>query len=672
MNTVLNKCTSIFLFIGIVSLKVFSQNIIERDTLILDKYQGVFGISIRTNQNKISKNGSASFSSQLYKDSLTNQLYKLNINGNYKDNRYHGYWTFSELNYLLQIENITHNKKHQLDYRLNGIESRVVMRFTNGQATGRWMIDNYTIQNGIQKDLQNSGSILCDNGIFTGSFSYSNEKENISITGNLNNNGFLHGVLKISWLDTLKGKISEERLYQDGFLLQVSRYEKEDNKPFVVIEYTDVQQLILDIQNNKGEQSSRIQMSAKHYGILFDNGYTSQDTRLNIQKKGNEIIDHFFRSFERYVSIHTEEFDMPIAKLTRRFIYEYKDPNPWEGLSSQIDVLRTKTKEFINAPSNILYAEQSDSVARALAIMNHIYDKTLLLEDVVDKHKSNFFDSRDRNNYYNQGVPGLNRRETLYYKNKKNENISIDFSPPTLVDRPENFMDQIEAYLNFLFIKFDRNQSIAFTQVIDLEQRENLKTVDSLIIYHEQFNEAFYGEIATLTKTPFENLRFEQKIFFLAYQRKLSQLRKNYLNKTEYAEKIDIGKQYIDAMQNLSDNQKRLSDIGRRQKRIDSLFTIYEDNPFDYRKIELPILSQIKEKGLLLFRHYAELLFAETRSDKFNLRLVAIDQLLDKLEYYAANYNKQEVQALNRALRRESVPNRIERLFEIRIDNDNE
>jgi hypothetical protein len=672
MNSIRHKYTSVFLLIGIISLNVFSQNIIEHDTLILDKYQGVFSFATKTNQNKISKNGAASFNSLLYKDSLTNQLFKLNIRGNYKDDRFHGYWTFSELTYLLQIENITHNKKHQLDYKLNGIESRVVMRFTNGQATGRWMIDNYTIQNGVQKDLRNSGFIFCENGIYTGSFSYNNEKENISISGNLNNQGFLHGVLKITWIDTLKGKITEERLYQDGFLLQINRYEKEDSKPFIVIEYADVQKLLNDIQNNNVGQSSRIQKSDKYYGILFDNGYTSQDLRLNTQYKGNEIIEHFFSSFERYVSVQTEEFDIPIAKLTRRFIYQYNDPESLEHLSSKIDVLLTKTKEFINAPSNILYAEQSDSVARALAIMNHIYDKTLILVDVVDKHKSNFFDSRDRNNYYSQGVPGLNKRETLYYINKKNENISIDFSPSTLVDRPENFMDQIEAYLNFLFLKFDRNQSIAFTQVIDLEQRENLKAVDSLIIYYEQFNEAFYGEIATLTKTPFENLRFEQKIFFLAYQRKLSQLRKNYLNKTEYAEKIDIGKQYIDAMQNLSDNQKRLSDIGRRQKRIDSLFTIYEDNPFDYRKIELPILSQIKEKGLLLFRHYAELLFAETRGDKFNLRLVAIEQLLEKLEYYSANYNKQEVQALNRALRRESVPNRIERLFEIRIDNDNE
>jgi hypothetical protein len=672
MNILLTKYIVSFFIIWIVIYDGISQQTTQRDTVILNKYPGVFSVVLNMNQNKLSKNGAARFDSDLYMDSINNQFFKLNIRGSYKDNRYHSYWTFSELVYDLQIENITHNKKHQLDYRLNGVESRVVMRFTNGQATGRWMIDNYTIQNGIQKDLQNSGFIFCENGIFTGSFFYNNEKENISITGNLNNTGYLHGVLKITWLDTLKGKISEERLYQDGFLLQVSRYEKEDSKPFMMIEYADVQQLINDFQNNKGGQNSGIQMSDKHYGILFDNGYTSQDTRLNIQKKGNEIIEHFFRSFERYVSVQSEEFDAPIAKLTRRFVYQYNDPETWESLSSRIDDLRTKTKEFINAPSNILYAEQSDSVARALAIMNHIYDKALIIEDVVEKHTSSFFDSRDRNNYYNQGVPGLNKRETLYYRNKKNENVSIDFSPPTLVDRPENFMDQIDAYLNFLIVKFERNQSIAFTQVIDLEQRESLKTVDSLIIYHEQLNDAFYGEITTLTKTPFENLRFEQKIFFLAYQRKLSQLRKNYLNKTEYAEKIDIGKQYIDAMQNLSDNQQRLSDIGRRQKRIDSLFTIYEDNPFDYRKIELPILSQIKEKGLLLFRHYAELLFAETRADKFNQRLVSIEQLLDKLEYYAANYNNQEVQALNRALRRESVPNRIERLFEIRIDNDNE
>jgi hypothetical protein len=656
----------------IVVVNGFSQNIIQRDTLILDKYPGVFSFSLRTSQNKLQKNGAAKFDSELYKDSLNQRFFKLNIQGNYKDDRCHGYWTFSELAYALQIENIVHNKKHQLDYKLNGSESRVVMRFNNGQATGRWMIDNYTIVNGVQRDLQNSGFIFCENGVFTGAFSYSNEKENISISGNLNNQGFLHGVLKIQWLDSEKGELSEERLYQDGFLLQISRFENEDTKPYMLIEFADVQQLLNDLQNNRMNQNSRIQMSDKHYGILFDNGYTQQDLRLHAQEFGNDIISKFFESFERYINVESDAFEKPIAKLTRRFIYQYNDPSPWEPIELKIDELLTNATAFINAPSNILYAEQSDSVARAWIIMNHILEKTLILEDVVQKHKTDFFDTRDRNNYYATGVPGLNKKEVLYFRNRKNENISIDFSPTTLVDTPENFMDQIEAYLRFLMMKFEKNQLIAFNQVTDLEQRGNLKTIDSLIVHYEQLNENFYGEISVLSNAPFENLSFEQKIFFLAYQRKLSQLRKNYLNKIEYPEKIDLGRQYIDAMQNLSDNQKRLSDIGRRQKRIDSLFTIYEDNPFDYRKIELPILSQIKEKGLLLFRHYAELLFAETRTDKFIQRLAAIEQLLDKLEYYAANYNNQDVQALNRALRRESVPNRIERLFEIRLDNDNE
>lgn len=672
MNISKSKYLLFVLFIGFVFVNGFSQNIIQRDTLILDKYPGIFSIALRTSQNKLLKNGAAKFDSELYKDSLSQQFFKLNIQGNYKDDRYHGYWAFSELVYVLQIENIVHNKKHQLDYKLNGTESRVVMRFTNGQATGRWMIDNYTIMNGVQKDLQNSGFIFCENGVFTGAFSYSNEKENISISGNLNNQGFLHGVLKIKWLDSEKGEISEERLYQDGFLLQISRFENEDTKPFMLIEFADVQQLLNDLQNNRINQNSRIQMSDKHYGILFDNGYTEQDLRLHAQKFGNDIISSFFESFQRFINVESQAFEKPIAKLTRRFIYQYNDPSPWEPIEMKIDDLLTKTKEFINAPSNILYAEQSDSVARAWTIMNHILEKTLILEDVVQKHKTDFFDTRDRNNYYASGVTGLNKKEVLYFRNRKNENINIDFSPPTLVDTPENFMDQIDAYLRFLLMKFEKNQLIAFNQVTDLEQRENLKTIDSLIVHFEQLNENFYGEISELSNTPFENLSFEQKIFFLAHQRKLSQLRKNYLNKIEYTEKTDLGRQYIDAMQNLSDNQKRLADIGRRQKRIDSLFTIYEDNPFDYRKIELPILSQIKEKGLLLFRHYAELLFVETRTDKFIQRLAAIEQLLDKLEYYAANYNKQEVQALNRALRRESVPNRIERLFEIRIDNDNE
>lgn len=652
------------LFLG---ANLHAQNKLLRDTLILDQYAGVFSFDTKTTQENTFKNGNAKFESTLYRDNLSDKLLKLNIQGSYKDNRYHGYWTFSELQYILKIRDITQLKSHQLEYDLNGFESRVVMRFTNGKATGRWLIDNYIIQNGKQRDLQNSGFIFCEQGVFTGTFSYTNEKEQFSVEGNLNGAGFLNGLLRFTWMDTLKGIITEERLYQDGFLLQLSRFENNDSKPFVFVEYNDVKDQLIRIQN---DPSSKIQISENAYGIAFDNGYNPLDLRLQMQEKGNDIVASFLSSFDRYLQGNSDEFDKPLAKLTRRFIFQYQDPEVLGTIESKLENILHKTKDFINSPSNILYATQSDTVSKALSIMRHLQEKALIIEDVIEKNNSGFFEIRNRNNFYANGVPGLNKKETIYYRNKKNENVSFEYIPTILVNSPENLLEQIDEYLNFLEFKFNKHQLIAFNQVSDLEEMAALSRIDSLIIYYENKNESYYGNVEELAKSPFESLRFEQKIYLLAHQKKLAQLRKNYILKLEYQDKIEVGNQYVEALQNLEEHELRLVRIGERQKRIDSLFTIYEDNPFDYRKIELPILGQIKEKGLLLFRHYAELLYAETRPERFEQRILLLEQLLDKLDYYAANYQNQEVIGLNRAMRRESVPARIERLFEIGIEHE--
>lgn len=654
-----------FLIFLLLGSGAHSQNKMQRDTTILNQYAGVFSFDVKTSASSVLKNGSAKFESSLYQDSLLSNLLKLNIQGSYKDNRFHGYWTFSELLYTLNIKDISQLKTHQLEYELNGFESRVVMRFINGKATGRWLIDNYVIENGKQKDLQNSGFIFCEDGVFTGAFSYTNEEEQFSVQGNLNGLGYLNGALRLSWIDSLKGRIVEERLYQDGFLLQLSRYENNDSQPYLFIEYNDVKDQLIRIQN---DPSSKIRISDGHYGIDFDNGYHAQDLRLKMQIAGNEIVEHFLESFERYLHGESNEFDPPVAKLTRRFVFAYNDPNLMHELESKLETVLEKTNEFINSPSNILYAAQSDTVAKALSIMTHLHEKALIIEDVLQKNKSGFFEIRNRNNFYANGVSGLNKNETIYYRNKKNEMVPFEYQPTILINSPSDLLEKLDAYLDFLLFKFNKHQLIAFNQVSDLEEREELRRIDSLIIFYEQKNDTYFGSIDELSKKPFESLRFEQKIYLLTHQKKLSLLRKNYIVKTDFIEKIDIGTQYVVALQNLNENELRLARIGQRQMRIDSLFTIYEDNPFDYREIELPILSQIKGKGLLLFRHYAELLYSETRPERFVERLELIEQLLNKLEYYAANYQNQEVIGLNRAVRRESVPARIERLFEIGIE----
>lgn len=637
------------------------------DTVIFDIFEGNYR-QVFSNQNGVYvKNGQFNFESATIEDRVSNLFEKLTIQGTYRNNLFHGYWKFSDFDYKLKINNISQGKTHSLDYTLDGAETSTVMRFNNGLATGRWMIDKYLIENSKQRDLQNSGFIFCNNGFFNGEFAYKNDDEKVSLNGKLNEDGYLDGQLLIRWRDENNKDIREEREYRDGFLLQLNRFEGDDQTPFLNLEYRDVEMQLQLLQN---ESQNEIKISEGFYGVHFDNGYKQKDLRNEMQKEGNQWVEHFLSIFTGFLDENSDEVTLPQIRFTKRFVFDYGDDlDLLDKLKKQNQLLLTNAEQFINTPSNILYAEQSDSVARSMRVMQQIHDKSIILEDVLEKIASGFFESRNRDNFYSSGISGLDANETIYHRAKK-DSIAIAWEPTTLITSADNLLANLDDYLAFLEMKYKKHEKNTTTKVTNLQQATTLNAIDSTIVHYEAQNEANFGSIDQLSNQPFENLGFEQKIYLLAHQKKLAQIRKNYLAKTEFEDKREIGNQYIDNLKSLAGQYERLRQVGIEQKRIDSLFTIYEDNPFDYRMVEIPILSQIKEKGLRLFRHYAEELYAETKPERFEQKLSQIELLLERLKYFSENYNNANVQAINRAVRRESVPARIERLFDLGNDKD--
>ena len=657
----------ILFFFGFCCSALLAQKTKSGDTVIFDSFEGNYSQTFKTENSNLIKNGSFKFESNVLQDSIINRLNKLSIQGSHKDGQFHGYWTFSKLLYILDIKNINQGRTHSLDYALSGKEIRVVMRFNNGLATGRWMIDKYLIENSRQRELQNSGFIFCNNGFFTGEFAYKNDDEKIALNGQLNEDGYLDGQLFIRWRDDNNKDIREERKYRDGFLLQLNRFEGDDQKPFLNLEYRDVEMQLQLLQN---ESQNEIKISEGFYGVHFDNGYKQKDLRNEMQIEGNQWVEHFLSIFTGFLDENSNEVTVPQTRFTKRFVFDYGDDlELLDKLKKQNRLLLTSAEQFINTPSNILYAEQSDSVARSMRVMQQIHDKSIIIEDVLEKIASGFFESRNRDNFYSSGISGLDAKEMLYYPSKK-DSVAFAWEPTTLITSAENLLNNLESYLSFLDMKYKKHEKNTTTKVTNLQQAATLSAIDSTIVHYEAQNEASFGSIDNLSKQPFENLGFEQKIYLLAHQKKLAQIRKNYLAKTEFEDKREIGNQYIDNLKSLAGQYERLRQVGIEQKRIDSLFTIYEDNPFDYRMVEIPILSQIKEKGLRLFRHYAEELYAETKPERFEQKLSQIELLLERLKYFSENYNNANVQAINRAVRRESVPARIERLFDLGNDKD--
>ncbi|WP_026999965.1 hypothetical protein [Eisenibacter elegans] len=116
----------------------------------------------------------------------------------------------------------------------------------------------------------------------------------------------------------------------------------------------------------------------------------------------------------------------------------------------------------------------------------------------------------------------------------------------------------------------------------------------------------------------------------------------------------------------LDSNQSYLDRVGSMAKHWnDSLFTIYRDNPFDFRKLETKISEGLQNASNILLRYYANQLLNAKSCEQIKDELNKIIRLNNRVEYLVKNPELDNVQQLNKVLRRERVPNRIGILLEL-------
>lgn len=653
---------SLWLFLPMAVLGQAKTKELKRDTTLLEYFEGTWiGKGYDTDTSFI-PHGEVSFSSKLIGSVQDQGIRKLDIKGAYFHGRRHGKWTIDQAEYVVDVQGLNRVRKQVgLRYDLTGVEEQVEQNFQAGVAQGSWQYSRHKIVDGNVSHSAKIGTLQFDRNVLVGL--ESNSKDYLDSRIRLTEDGYLDG--EIVLLYTAKAhdqRIREVRTYDNGFLLRLEKYFETADMPYLVVQYDDIVSMLDTVESHK-----KLNISEKGFGLWFDNGYSSSNEKYSAQGPGNSAIRSFIDQFMVILPDSSDEIRMPDFRFTRRFVFEYpEDDQLWfEKVKQLNDSLCDQIEALRSSPGLRLYSEDSPNIRLALRYAEIAMDRCTNVRQLVKRHENDEFKYRSRDEYFKEGVLGLSAPDSVTATTAAGDTLVGRFPFENLVAGPDDLFQRVYAYLNELSKLFKDVEALALQRIQRYSQQDVIDSLDSEIYFSEQRVDSLLAGLRKgLSDSDFEQMSFQERVFMVLTRNQIAQQRKSYLQSEEFDDKLEAGKSVMCFNEFLINNANRVQQASQERKFVDSLFTIYEEHPFDTRLFESRILGNIREKGgKVLFREYERELLRANTCEEAQMALDRIEALQQLLRKIVRNHESSEVIQLNRVLRRESVPARIERLL---------
>lgn len=634
-----------------------------------DKYSGTIKYSFTYSSDSIKiKNGPITFASDFhnYVSNDTIFISDLNLIGNFRSGRKQGPWEFKKNIYSLNNIRVSNRPSITMQHQLNGHVSIFKFEYNNGARHNTWKHSKQPIVNGRFRPESLTSYISYINDTLAGDFKInfiSTTHGPVAITGNTNREGYLNNKTIIQYTQD-NVNLLEERKYKDGFLLSVLKIDLASNDTIENIYYSDVQSILDRIQRG----SNIYKISESGFGIIFNNGYRSNDIKLTTQEIGNSLFTHgitYFDKFDEFMQDSIRKIHMPLTKMFQ-FLYPAYEDTLLQALKHKVESVSEETTELAERPNFMLRKHNSDSLAYKHAWLGHSLSKITKIKEVLNRIESGFFDYMQRDNYYESGIKGLNIADTVsYLYNSKMRFRAYD--SPLLIDGPDSLLIMMDRYVDSLALRLAAITEYVDRTLVTFLNQEFIDSLDTEIAIYSKLLANAYPEADTYKKQPPRDIPYTYKVYLSVHERILDPLRDRYLNNSMvFSETTEAGAEIICLSKFLVENKSFIDQIATSPKNWnDSLFTIYQDNPFDRRPFESSILSGSQQAVNILLEYYANNLLTSRNCDELITELDKIKRLDQRVRYISSKHESRSIQLLDRSLRRERIPNRIERILEL-------
>lgn len=627
-----------------------------KDTVVISGLKGIATYDYLLKDSFQLLNGNYSFKSSPYtivNENILN-ITEINLDGKYFLGERTGEW--KQLIHQTTASNISTYKttRVELRHKISGFEKLHSIHYSNGKFNGEAKKQLRIINNGKYEKLKTIFSIHYDNDTIKGNFSISSEEPYVRIKGFINKSGFLEGRLSIGYLKNSE-MILEERIYTNGFLTHLKKTNSRTGHIIQNLVYTDVINKLSTIST-----ASNYKISDEGFGVKFTLGYLPTSEKITEQEDGNKELVNHLTVFD---SLFQEKPSKTILKLTRRFefVYPSEEDSIFQTLNTQVKFLNEEIAFFLNKPNLILKKQNGDSIYYHYKTTQHIQSKVILIDSVLNLIQEGYFKYKFRDLFYKNGVNGLNTTDTIVY-DFAGQTRFITFDLKNKVTSSTQLLSQLQQTYNELNNRFKQESSVISESLTIYHNQKLVDSLDQSIVYLEHKLAEKYAFINEETTTSYRT-----KVYLSINERHLQPLKNKYVNHSiTFEETTVIGEEIGCFLTFLNDYFEKFQLIGNLSSIWnDSLFTIYTENPFDSRKFETQVLGGIHSSANHLLKHYANQLLNVKNCKMANELIRKITVLNTRVEYLVSNRANEKVQQLDKTMRRERVPERIERFFEI-------
>lgn len=657
-----------FFILSVISGNIFAQatQVASIDTLIWNRYPGVLRFSYQKTPEDSVLHGKITFISQLIRNYDKKEFSKLTFNGNFQHGLRHGTWAFSESLLNVRIEDIVESREFGLEYDLNGKEVKVFMHFKNGKADGQWTLHRSEIIKRRRSNRKTGGVMEFRNGNLIGEVFYENEDDGTSMKLALDQEGLLHGQSKFTYQKNNQS-YTEVRNYEHGFLIKIEIYHAQEKLPFKTIVYSDIIEQLNFIGTQPPSDENRLTISSARFGIQFNNGYRETDAKLTAQLDGNAIFDEFYGIFTQFLVGDSVTFSLPKIGLTKRIQFDFtqEDQETLSLTKSEAGLLRKELDSLTKNPRLILYAERSDSLKLALQTFKTLKQKTDVICRELTRFDDGYFLYQSRDNFYKNGIVELSQPDTVRITSTSGKKLQRKLDLP-LIKSSEDILNQLYQLTTEIQLLTESYGAMARDQYTLYVKQDDVDRIDETILRYQQYNDSVFSKLTDKKDIQFNTLSLKEKMYLIYQKNQIKQLKESYLNAKTFDDKIALGNDLICFIGLFSDKETQFEQLHERYFKTDSLFTLFVEHPFDDRLFESAILGNIKEKGLnQLYTSYVEELFRTSKCKDVSVLFSKIENLFVRLEELAKRHNDEDVIRLNRYIRRENIPMRIERMLDL-------
>lgn len=656
------------------------------DYTVMDTVKGTATYAFyQVSDDSIQLQGDFNFLSDLYQEENVLNVKKVSVQGNFRRGVKRGNWEYEQSYYTVTLDRI---RNLNLESTLNGMQLRITGRYVNGKANGVWQTKRIKVLD--SKPLGSSVNLRLQfvNGVATGNFSYDMNVngEPLTISGKFSEEGFMDGLWKMRYTTKDSVIVEEERTYSDGILTDLLKVEQKEgeNDTVASVSFFDAKDRLVGLLSKT--EDLNFKLGDKGFGVLFDNGYRSNDIRRRSQDDGNTFLEEVFKVFDAKKSVIGAVADPtpPTINFTRRFeyVYSHNEDSIIDVIMPLLDNMSKRVDTLLDNPTFDINRRTDTLLAKGYAFVQMAQDKVERSKEVFKKIRDGAFQFTNRDNYYSKGMPGLSEADTVEYT-VDGKTKELIFTSEHYVVSPDDLVKHIHAFLKDLDEQLNDKLKNVEGVIVERQKEEKVYEMDrALINTFRQLSAAYSKQQAE--EDSVENIRNPldvDKLFLSDKVKKASPLQKalyerfvenkkdelltNYSEERDFEEKLKIGEQLLDMMNALIDVNPILYDIDLMPEQLDSAFTIYTENPFFDRMMESKILTNIYSKGVERLLPYMvdELKRYKSGSDIRGMvdEIIALRERLQELSQTPES--QKDVMRLDRRLRRENVPERIKRLL---------